>query len=187
MSREGQSSSAAGLHHLLTTAEPPSGPMASQLQHIIYGTRSRPCDTELQQTSVFSLIQTQGFLSSTATLKLFAGKCSHTDYAATYRLHGLESPQPEERNVSEHVACVGTHSPGAVSPSRDASSRITAQLSGRGSTCLHVRELLGGVRRPGEQQLFSESASVLFTVTCLLQIMLKIGLRFSLNPWLDYK
>lgn len=89
----------------------------SQLQQ-----RSRPYDTELQQTSVFSLIQTQGCLSSATTLKLFAGKCSHTDYAATYRLHGLESPQPEERNVSKHAACVGSHSPSATSPSRDALS-----------------------------------------------------------------
>lgn len=103
----------------------------SQLQHSIYGKRSRPYDTELQQTSVLSLIQTQGCLSSAATLKLFAGKCSHTDYAATYRLHGLESPQPEERNVSEHTACVGSHSPGATSPSRDASSAaLLSSLAG---------------------------------------------------------
>lgn len=79
---------------------------------------------------MLSLSQTQGCLSSAATLKLFAGKCSHTDYAATYRLHGLESPQPEERNVSEHTACVGSHS-GAMSPSRDASSAaLLSSLAG---------------------------------------------------------
>lgn len=86
--------SAAVLHQLMTIAK--LDPQAQWFySYIIYGNKSRPqnwpCIAEVQQTSVLSLIQIQGFLSSTTILILFAGKYSHTDYAATYRPYGLLS------------------------------------------------------------------------------------------------
>lgn len=64
---------AAVLHQLLTTAR--LYPRAQWFYScIIYGNKSRPqnwpCDTELQQTSVLSLIQIQGFLFSSTTLSI---------------------------------------------------------------------------------------------------------------------
>lgn len=138
--------------------------------HVIYGKKSRPpkwpWDPDLQQTSELSLIQIQGFLSSTALI-LFDGKYSHTDYAATYRPYGLESLAAwGEKSLQAPSLCGQALTPHAMSPFRDASSHVDIELSRKGSTHLNIKELLSKVTKPSKHQLFSRSLEGIFYRFC---------------------